>query len=183
LSEKRCSNCGKNLPLDAKFCLNCGSDALEIVQKQFYEANGRSSPLTAGGVLIILGSCFAFVGGILGLIFSIRFASFYGRGAPFSPLLVPYSAAVGLFGILGFAFGLASGIQVLRRRHFAASIIGAVFVVFAGILNFLFFIVPSYGIGFYDLTWDIFVLFLGVPCFVFSMLALIFVAVRKSEFR
>ncbi len=131
---------------------------------------------------MIIAAVFTLIGGLVSVVGAVRFASFYGRYAPFPPILVPYLAALGIFGIIGFVLGLAGGIVTLWRRHYPIALIGGILLVLAGLLNFAFTIIPNYGIGFYELTWTIYVLFLGVPCFVFSILALIFAINRRAEF-
>jgi hypothetical protein len=174
LSEKRCTNCGRILPLDAKFCLNCGSTALETVQKEAYLLKSRSGILTAGGVLTIIGSCIALVGGLIGMAISIvALPSYYYQNYQSGVALL---LVISLLQIFGFAFGLTSGIQTLRRKQFAISIIRVVFLMFVGFLNFLLLSAPLVIGGL------AFVLFFGVPFIVLSLLGLIFVSVRKKEF-
>jgi hypothetical protein len=170
MAEKTCTNCGKKLPAEAKFCLNCGK-ALDTVQP--YVRQGRSGLLTAGGVLTIIGSCVSLIGGLIALAISIStltiYSSYYNETSGSAIL-----ALIGLFGIFGFAFGLTSGIEALRRKQFVISILGVVFLLVAGILNLLVISVPYVGIGFF--------LLLGLPYVVLSVLGLIFQAIRIHEF-
>jgi cation transport ATPase len=177
MEQKTCPRCRILVPLNAKFCPNCGSTLIEPTpydqtpqysnppQYNQYRV-GRSGSLTASGVLLIISATIALVGAILGFI--LFAATFYWFGEALAGLIV------GIFGILGFSFGLTGAVLGLKRKQFAVSITGAVFVLVAGVLHFAMFAVGYAGI--------IFVLFFGIPIIILSIIGLILLAIRKKEF-
>jgi lysylphosphatidylglycerol synthetase-like protein (DUF2156 family) len=100
----------------------------------------------AGGVLTIIASCLLFVAGAISLAFNASWAIF-----------------IGLFCMIGAAFGLVGGILTLTRRLFALAIIGTVLAMVGGILSFI---------------WVI-----GFPIFLLSLLGLIFTSVAVHDFQ
>jgi uncharacterized membrane protein len=167
LGKKYCLKCGKELPDDAIYCLNCGTAVSAELAKR------RSGLLTAGGVLVIIDSCIVMVTAILGLIASVGVLS-----APqhYSNTGIYYNIfIVSLFEVLCFAFGLTAGIQSLRRKTFVISIIGIVFLMVAGILDLVYLGIPYGGA-----LW--FFLLFGGTTLILSLLGLIFVAIKKQDF-
>lgn len=82
----------------------------------------------------------------------------------------------GLLGILGFAFGLASGIMSLKRRYFGVSVAGLSMLLFSGFVIIFGMAARRYRTALLDgLTF-------GVPVIGLAILSLIFVAVSKQEF-
>ena len=80
---------------------------------------------------------------------------------------------MGIFGILGFAFGLTGGIFSIRRRRFGLSIFGMSLLI---IMGFFVLLVPAlFGSPFIGFLF-------GMPMIIPSILSVIFVAVSKSEF-
>jgi hypothetical protein len=73
----------------------------------------------------------------------------------------------GIFGFLGFAFGLTAGILALKRRVFSLAIIGMALMIAGGILSFADFFV---GIIF------------GIPTLVLAILSVIFIGISHREF-
>ena len=81
-----------------------------------------------------------------------------------------------LFCIMGFAFGLTSGITSLRRKHFALAIGGLIVVIISGVAIILGMAARGYRTALTDgLTF-------GVPIIGLAILSLIFVAISKQEF-
>jgi hypothetical protein len=137
---------------------------------------GRTGMLTASGVLLIIGSAIALTGGLFAFYVASLSPLYYyyfhsSDGIAFTVLTI-----VGIFGILGFAAGLTSGVQCLRRKHFALSFSGAALLLMAGVLHFVATEVFPYGGS------AVFALFFGTPITILTVLGLLFLALRKSEF-
>jgi hypothetical protein len=97
-------------------------------------ANKRTSLPTVAGILTIIAACACLIVGIIGLIvFALSLAA---------QLLIQGGIAA-----LAFAFGLASGIMSLKRRHFAMTAFGICLIAVAGFVNVLVFGVPR-GFGY-----------------------------------
>jgi hypothetical protein len=164
------------LPVDANFCLNCGARIIQLTAEKH-----RSRLVTAGGILVILASCVSAIEGFLAFIVSVIAFGYYaealaqghGLGSPEWAWFYEILFITGLFGLIGFSFGLAAGIQSLRRKQFAFAILGMAFLMFAGFLDFLTVLVP---------VDEWFGLLFAIPITTLSLLGLIFVAVRKREF-
>jgi hypothetical protein len=136
----------------------------------------RSRVLTASAELLIISSVVALIGGVfafyvtsLSPLYKYYFPS--TDGSAFTLLMV-----VGIFGVLGFPLGLDAGVQCLRRKHFDRSFAEATFLLFTGVLHFAATIVFPYGGA------VVFTLFFGTPITVLTLLGLVFLALRKSEF-
>ena len=124
--------------------------------------------LTASGVLLIIASAIALIGGLFAFYITSLSPLYYyyygnGDGIAFAVLMV-----TGIFGILGFALGLISGIQCLRRKQFAFSIAGAAFLLLAGVMHFVSTIIFPYGGS------VAFTLFFGIPITILTIFGLIF---------
>jgi hypothetical protein len=85
-----------------------------------------------------------------------------------------YFLAVGIFGVISFPFGLTSGIFFWVRKRKQYSIIGLSLITTCGILILLSFFIVDLPILLASLF--------GLPIFLPSVLAIIFIAVSKAEF-
>lgn len=152
-------------------------------QQNEIKHQSRTRLLTTAGILLIISSIIAKLGGLFFLnvflmqlrpfLISAKVYSEYNLFAVFSIVLL-----IGVFGILGFVFGLKAGIQTLKRKRFSKSIFRA------------FLLLLIYGLQFFG---QLFVLpfkngaipivtFLGAPITVLSLLGLICLAMSKKEF-
>ena len=119
----------------------------------------RSGYLTAAGVLTIIAACFCIISGIAGC---VMFAMGYHHTHPPGYLLA------GIFGLLGFAFGLTAGILALKRAHYPLVVIGIALVAVGGILTLA-------------LNVEAF-LVMGIPTLLLAILGMIFVGITRPEF-
>jgi hypothetical protein len=144
-----CPNCGKEITnSDAIFCPFC-SKPIKTQKK-------HGGLITASGILAIIASCWALFLGILCL--SNTSWVYYGE------FIYPVA---GVFGIVGFAFGLAGGILTLKRKVFPLAVIGLLLVLVAGI------VMSAVG---YSLP------FLALPIHIMMILSIVFIAISKSDF-
>jgi hypothetical protein len=151
------------------FCPYCGI-GLAVASAPPPPTKRTGFPI-AGGILTIVGSCIAAFIGILMLIASaFQSNAYYYYYNPY-----PYYLFIGIFGILGFAFGLTAGIFSLKRRHFAFSIIGISLLLLSGFVTMVLFALMPFGS-----VWG--GLLFGLPAMLLSLLGLIFTAISKSEF-
>jgi len=153
-----CPKCGKEVPDDASYCAYCGT--------QIKTAIGRKTGFPiAGGILSIIASCVCIFVGILGILTSIE---------PYYPYSRFGMLFMGIFALIGFAFGLTGGILTLRRKNFSLAIIGISLVLVSGFITILASITEPYGyLG---------AVIFGVPIILLSILSLIFTAISKQEF-
>jgi hypothetical protein len=86
-----------------------------------------------------------------------------------------YYLAVGIFGLVSFPFGLASGIFVLQRRKKRFSMFSLSLLVFCGTLVFL----SVFVFGLSILLVSLF----GLPILVPSILGIVCVVLSKDDFR
>ncbi|MEM3623077.1 MAG: hypothetical protein QXR76_04840 [Candidatus Bathyarchaeia archaeon] len=113
----------------------------------------------------IIASCICIFVGILGILTSAQPYYPYSR---FGMLLM------GIFGLIGFAFGLTGGILTLRRKSFQLAIIGISLILVSGFITILASTTEPYGyIG---------GVIFGIPVIILSILSLIFTSISKSEF-
>lgn len=158
-----CPHCGNEI-LDEKavYCPYCSKPVRDILRKK------TGFPIAAG-ILTILAAC----------IFVPIAALFMGAYVWYSIQGHPEGLEVvitGFFSILGFAFGLASGILSLKRRHFALSIAGLSLVMLSGFMIIFGMAARRYRTAVTD------ALIFGVPIIGLAVLSLIFVAISKQEF-
>lgn len=143
---------------DAMFCTQYGAN---LQGTRSAVAGKRSAFLTAAGILTIIAACLI---AILGIYYMALFVI-----PPYPSMLVmrPLKYFVtGLFGILGFTFGLTAGILTLIRTLFAMAIFGmALMMVLASVLFFVGRIVAS------------------APVLVLTILSIIITGIRKEEFK
>jgi ribosomal protein L40E len=161
-----CKKCGAQNPADAKFCTQC-SASLQDIRSMATEK--RSAFPTAAGILAIIAACIIIIFGIIYMAEFVSGRTEYQNYYPYDYYTVnpPEYFVAGLFGLLGFAFGLTAGIITLKRRLFAMAIFGMALMTVAGIL---FFVEPVVGIIF------------GTPVLVLTILSVIFTGIRKREF-
>jgi hypothetical protein len=150
-----CPKCGRRVPRGASFCPDCGAP----IRKP--PTVTRSGYLTAAGVLTIISACICI---LLGILYTVVYIDGVYRGYRVHP---PEYFLAGIFGLLGFAYGLTAGILALKRRMFPVAIIGMALVMVAGVLSF---VEPFIGIIF------------GLPMLVLVILAVIFTGISKREF-
>ncbi len=125
------------------------------------------------GGLPITGGILTIVAAVLSLILGFSMMSFF-----FIEIL--YSIVTWWLGIAGFAFGLASGVLMIKRRSLGLSLIGMIILLVVGILPLLWgFIYPEGFVReslirtFYDY---------GVPIISFAILSIIFAVVSRKKF-
>lgn len=123
----------------------------------------KSGYPTAAGVLIIIAACICIFLGILYMWVYIAgdYSYYYGHEHHSEYFFA------GIFGLLGFAFGLTSGILTLKRRVLSLVIIGIALMMAGGIFSFA---EPVIGIIF------------GIPVLLFGILGLIFTGMSHREF-
>lgn len=123
----------------------------------------KSGYPTAAGVLTIIAACICLFLGILYMYAYVEgeYSYYYGRVHP------PEYFLTGIFGLLGFAFGLTGGILALKRRVFPLVIIGMALMMIEGIFSF---VEPVIGVVF------------GIPVLLFAILGVIFTGISKREF-
>lgn len=158
-----CPYCGNEIRDEkAVYCPYCSKPVRDISRKK------TGFPITAG-ILTILAACICSFVGVL----------FMGAYVWYSVQVFHEGLEVfitGFFGILGFAFGLASGILSLRRKHFALSIAGLSLLILSGFVIIFGFAMRGYRTALSD------GLIFGVPIIALAILSLIFVAISKQEF-
>lgn len=146
-------------------------------EKYLNKAKNRQKPSmfpAFAGVLSILASCFLCV---FGIIVSLLIAQVLLPGKPSGDIAIfPWMFNV-VFNYLGFAIGLATGIFLLKRRHFGFSLGASCLLLLFGIFNFLAFLATGdSGSGLF------LALYMGLPVVVFSILSVVFVSTSKNEF-
>lgn len=154
-----CARCGRELTVAGIYCTRCG--ATNVMSAKYCSGCGhgflprrRSGFLTAAGVLTIIASCLALVIGFFGL-----YTAFWGN----------YEVAIfpGIAGLIGFGFGLASGIMILRRQLLSLVFIGQSVVLLASMLCLF--------------RFDFFLVF-GLAPLIIGILSVVFVAVSHRQF-
>ena len=110
------------------------------------------------GIATIISACLALVLGVLGL-WSFMFLRVDGSSFPIVGL-------VGIFNVLGFIFGLTSGILSIIRKHFTASIFGVGWLIVLGAL-----------LSFMGSLW-----LFGVPILFLATLSVVLVVLSREDF-
>lgn len=158
-----CPHCGKEIRDEAAvYCPFC-SKPLRVVERK------KSGFPVVAGILTIFAACLSSFVGVLFMGAYIWY-SIQGSREGIGVFLT------GFIGILGFAFGLASGITSLRRRYFGLSIAGLSLLIFSGFVIIFGMAMRGYRQAVSD------ALTFGVPVIGLAILSLIFVAVSKEEF-
>jgi hypothetical protein len=153
-----CPKCGKEVPDDASYCAYCGTQIKTVIGRK------TGFPI-AGGILGIIASCVCIFVGILGILTSIQ------PDYPYPRLGILF---MGIFTLIGFAFGLTGGILTLKRKNFSLAIIGISLILVSGFIIILVSMTVPYG------SWG--AVIYGVPIILLSILSLIFTAISKQEF-
>ena len=98
------------------------------------ESNGRA---IVGGILVIIAAFISVINGSFALVASHQGLSW--TPPPTGAKLIFYLTllVIGFFTLIGFALGLAAGIQSLRRKQFRFAMLGISLLMFAGLSNFL----------------------------------------------
>ena len=151
-----CPKCSEKIPKDAAFCPRCGS---AIRRPRI----GRSGYLTAAGVLTIIAACFCIISGIGGC---VMFATgeYHYRYYTHPPQYL----LAGIFGLLGFAFGLTAGILALKRTHYPLVVIGIALIAIGAILTLALNVAAF--------------LAMGIPTIILAILGMILVGITRAEF-
>jgi hypothetical protein len=126
-------------------------------------------------ILTIIASCVSCLCGVtMTLVIITWLLSQYPTGS-ISVILWMFSA---LFGYVAFAFGLTSGIHLLKRTHFEFSLRSICFLLISSIL-FIFTSALSLRSG----SMTVFLVFyVGLPMLILSVLSIIFTSISKGEF-
>lgn len=139
--------------------------------------SGSAYPMAAG-VMTIVAACICVFSGGLNL-FSSLWGYLYINGQ-YYPVNDPQQFVAGIFGVLAFILGLASGTTSLRRKHLALSITGMCFIIVSVpvmVLEMLASVRAHYGT-----VSPVGMAVFFAPPMVLAMLSLIFVAVSHREF-
>jgi hypothetical protein len=133
----------------------------------------------AAGILTIIAACMTIIIGIIGIVAYAEVVSsnhysavLYDSGGSFS---IYWFMFMGVFGILGFAFGLTGGICALKRRAFRISVFGTGVVLISGFATII-----SYA-AFGDGAWVSGFLF-GLVTILLSILGIVFLGASNKEF-
>ena len=120
----------------------------------------------AGGILTI-------VAAILGLLVGYGI-QVYGMFLGFSYVIITW-----WLGIAGFAFGLTSGVLMIKKRSLALSLTGMIILLIVGILPLLwsFVVVEFLRESLINMFY-----YYGVPIIAFSVLSLIFAIASRKRF-
>jgi len=138
-------------------------------------SNGTKFPLVASLIIIAL-AFFCLVIGVIAFSASLTEISAHGLKALHHFPIMFMQFILGIFGIIVFAFGLASSILALRRRHFKISLIGACLILIWSILI-------NYHIAYFVPYYERFEGFvIAIPITMFSILGIAFLITSKSEF-
>jgi hypothetical protein len=144
------------------------------------EPNGRA---IVGGILVMIAAGISVINGSLALSGSLP--AFYWTPPPTGYRLMFRLTilVIGFFALIGFALGLAAGIQSLRRKQFRFAMLGISLLMFAGFSNFL-----NGAVVVLEYSWawssDSFMwgVVFGTPIAGLALLGLVFVATGKQEF-
>jgi len=158
-----CRKCGKEISEEANYCSYCGRSIKAVPWKTGF-------PL-AGGILAISAACASMFVGVVGIgNFALLLTSDYTPSYPRHALLL-----IGIFGLAGFAFGLAGGILSLQRRHFAWATFGTSLIMISSLVDF----VASTPYSALNLWIG---QFFGIPKLILSTLSLTLIAISKADF-
>ena len=170
---RACPKCGRNVRDEAAvFCPYCGME-MTTISIPTASRQGTGFPIAAG-ILTIIAACASAVAGIIGM------TAFEGSIVTVSFVSPSFSANypllyVGMFGILGFSFGLTGGIFSLKREYFAFSIIGMYVIFVSGVATIIAFALAEYSSWVSGLPF-------GLPIVILSILSVIFTTISKREF-
>lgn len=141
---------------------------------------------TISGITIAISSCL--------IIIAISFMVYFGLGNYFfiyqhgiRVIDRDFYVLVGMiaFELTAFVFGLVSAIQALRKKTYKLSIVGASFILIAGILFFIPFFVrllnPFLMQFCVYVWWSTIEMFCGIPMIILSSIGLFLIVLRKKE--
>jgi hypothetical protein len=146
----------------------------------------NSSRLRIAGVLTAAGSCIALAATLLAALFTWMeyFVPYhYGVRVISEPFYV--ATAIIIFELSAFVLGLLSASNTLNRRKFSLSILGATFLLIAGMLLFtnpLLNALPYVETLGMSGGWAIAELYCGLPIIILASTSIILIASRKTEF-
>jgi len=144
------------------------------------EPNGRA---IVGGILVMIAACISVINGSTALTGSLQGLSWTPPPTGYELMYYLTMLVIGFFALIGFALGLAAGIQSLRRKQFRFAMLGTSLLMFAGLSNFLngAVVVLEYseGWGIHSFMWGV---VFGTPIAGLALLGLVFVATGKQEF-
>ena len=146
------------------------------------ESKVRVRPIV-GGILVIIAALISLFNGLSALVGSHQGLSWTPSPTGYKLIYYLTLLVIGFFALIGFALGLAAGIQSLRRKQFRFAMLGISLLMFAGLSNFLngAVIVLRYSWAWNSSSFVWFFLF-GVPVVGLALLGLVFVATGKQEF-
>jgi len=146
------------------------------------ESKVRVRPIV-GGTLVIIAAFISVINGSSALVGSLQGLSWTPPPTGYELIFYLTLLVIGFFALVGFALGLAAGIQSLRRKQFRFAMLGISLLMFAGLSNFLngAVIVLEYSEAWNSSSFIWGVLF-GTPIAGLALLGLVFVATGKQEF-
>jgi len=162
----RCPKCGRNVPDDSVYCLNCGYGL---------KPSARTTQVSAGGTLTIVAAVAHLI------IFAqsvVALALIYNWYPPVvAQGWIVYDQMLTVFSFAGFLFGLTAGILALMRRNYAWTMVSASLCLLSGAVSWIIsMIIPySYVLGS--------LLYYFLPMFVPALIANVMIYPRKAEFK
>jgi len=154
-----CPKCGDNIPEESRFCPHCGAP-IEIAPT--VRVKSSNLPL-AGGILAIIAACVCLFVGVLGTLAYAHYSFRYH-----------WIFLLALIAFVGFVFGLFGGMAALRRKYLEIALLGASFLMLAGIVDIVVPATARHGIVPGTIV--------GTSVLILSILSLIFIAVSYIEF-
>ena len=146
----------------------------------------NSSRLGLAGVLTAAGSCIALVATILTAFFTwMEYFVPYHYGVRIITESFYVATAIIIFELSAFVLGLLSASNTFNRRKFSSSILGATFLIIAGLLlftNSLFNALPYVETLGANAGWIFSELYCGIPIIILASTSLTLIASRKTEF-
>jgi hypothetical protein len=125
------------------------------------------------GGLSIAGGALTIVAAFLALIMGNNVISFW-----FSDFL--YTIITWWLSIIGFAFGIASGALMIKKRSFALTVVGMAVLLIVGILPLIWSFI--YIEEFLRYLWTRMLYIYGVPIIVLSALSIVFAVASRKRF-
>jgi hypothetical protein len=173
LLARTCPKCERNVRDSAAlFCPYCGTE-LAPTSVPTPSKKELGFPI-AVGILTIIAACISAITGIIGMIaFEGSIVTVGFSNSNFSanyPLFY-----VGMFGILGFSFGMTAGVFSLKRKYFDFSMIGMYLVFVSGVATMIAFALAENNSWVPGLPF-------GLPVVILSILSVILTTISKGEF-